>query len=150
MSDSALWSRALESGLQLPEGKKLLGDTGLGLSSKVLVPYRGVRYHLKEYATGTLRPRNAKARFKILIVGSYFDLHTQDDTFPALAVVHNIIRRTDPTNNVKPFHVAPHDPSDDFELLNVTMARSSIAEETRQASAYRDRIASRMWNSPSF
>ena len=35
-------------GLELPPGKFYLGDAGYSSSSLVMVPYRGVRYHLKE------------------------------------------------------------------------------------------------------
>jgi hypothetical protein len=34
--------------LELPFGKYYLGDAGYSSSSLVMVPYRGVRYHLKE------------------------------------------------------------------------------------------------------
>ncbi|KAE8221882.1 hypothetical protein CF326_g8476, partial [Tilletia indica] len=173
-SDSFLWARALEGGLQLATGKQLLGDAGFGFSDKLLIPYRGVRYHLKEYATGTRRPRNAKevynrrhagarsvierifgviqARFKILITGSYFDLQTQADVFPALAVIHNIIRRTDPLNDVDPLPVVAAEDAGDEDDEGDTrsgLTRRGIQEEGRQAAAYRDRIANRMWNTAS-
>ncbi|KAF8388497.1 hypothetical protein HHK36_027169 [Tetracentron sinense] len=36
--------------LRVPEGKYLLGDAGYGLCNGFILPYRGVRYHLKEYS----------------------------------------------------------------------------------------------------
>ncbi|CAD6942074.1 unnamed protein product [Tilletia laevis] len=53
-SDSLLWQKAQDAGLKLGN-KKLLGDAGFGFSSNLLIPYRGVRYHLKEYSVGTRR-----------------------------------------------------------------------------------------------
>jgi hypothetical protein len=36
----------------IPEGHYYLADAGYPNSDLLLVPYRGVRYHLKEWATG--------------------------------------------------------------------------------------------------
>ncbi|KAE8180761.1 hypothetical protein CF336_g9168 [Tilletia laevis] len=162
-SDSLLWQKAQDAGLKLGN-KKLLGDAGFGFSSNLLIPYRGVRYHLKEYSVGTRRPRNEKelynrrhagarnviervfgvlqARFKILTTGCHFALQTQADLFPALAVVHNLIRQLDPDNDIE------------GQLLDNTDQRSAAGEEqpqttrtaeARDAAAHRDRIAKRMW-----
>ena len=47
-------------------GGFLLADAGYGLSRKVLTPYRGVRYHLREFSNTTLgRPQNAKELFNL-------------------------------------------------------------------------------------
>ena len=54
-SDSYLWQKAIASALKLPEKRRLLADAGFGFSRHLLVPYRGVRYHLKEYEAGTKR-----------------------------------------------------------------------------------------------
>ncbi|OWZ08353.1 Nuclease HARBI1 [Phytophthora megakarya] len=51
------WSGLLE---RLPTHYFVLGDPGYGLSEKVLTPFRGVRYHLKEWARRPSgRPQNA-------------------------------------------------------------------------------------------
>ena len=42
-------------------GKYYLGDAGFSLKSGLLTPYRGIRYHLKEYSTRG--PQNAKEIF---------------------------------------------------------------------------------------
>ncbi|CAD6942195.1 unnamed protein product, partial [Tilletia laevis] len=54
-SDSFLWKKALGSGLRLRGKERLLGDAGFPLSQRLLIPYRGVRYHLKEFGTGMQR-----------------------------------------------------------------------------------------------
>jgi hypothetical protein len=47
-------------------GGYLLGDSGYGLSRHVLVPYRGVRYHLKEFAaTAAGRPQSKEELFNL-------------------------------------------------------------------------------------
>ncbi|OWZ23791.1 hypothetical protein PHMEG_0001246 [Phytophthora megakarya] len=49
----------------LPEHMYLLADAGYGLQPQILTPYRGVRYHLKEFAVGTGRPRTGKELFNL-------------------------------------------------------------------------------------
>ena len=48
----------------IPKGKYYLGDAGYSNSDSLLVPYKGVRYHLKEQAIAACRPRNAKKTFQ--------------------------------------------------------------------------------------
>ncbi|XP_052113890.1 protein ALP1-like [Arachis duranensis] len=52
-SDSRILKDALsrEHPLRIPEGKYYLGDAGFMLKPGILTPYRGVRYHLKEYSS---------------------------------------------------------------------------------------------------
>jgi hypothetical protein len=48
--DSTVLTDALKKGLfSVPEGKYYLVDAGYALSRFFLAPYRGVRYHLKEW-----------------------------------------------------------------------------------------------------
>jgi hypothetical protein len=54
-ADARLWQAACESDLHMPEGKYFLADAGFGLSMALLVPYQGVRYHLREFASSTHR-----------------------------------------------------------------------------------------------
>ena len=49
MSNASLWTDAYVNDLQIPEGRYFLGDAGFGTSDALLVPYWGVRYHLKEW-----------------------------------------------------------------------------------------------------
>lgn len=53
--DSQLFDAARTSGLSVPEGKYLLGDGGFPGCDALLIPYRGVRYHLREWAAANLR-----------------------------------------------------------------------------------------------
>jgi len=55
MADAALWVTAHTSDLRIPEGKYVLGDAGFALSETTLVPYRGVRYHLREWCQARFR-----------------------------------------------------------------------------------------------
>jgi hypothetical protein len=50
----------------VPEGHFLLCDGGGGLSRKLLTPYDGVRYHLKDYRGAGARPSTPKEVFNHL------------------------------------------------------------------------------------
>lgn len=54
-ADSRIWTDARSSDLRIPFGKYYLGDAGFPSCDALLVPYRGVRYHLKEWANGNRR-----------------------------------------------------------------------------------------------
>jgi hypothetical protein len=49
VNDSFLYSDACINDLRVPPGYFYLGDAGFPLCSSVLVPYRGVCYHLQEW-----------------------------------------------------------------------------------------------------
>ena len=51
-SDARIYGDAVSSDLHIPAGKYLLADAGFPLCSKLLVPFRGVRYHLAEWGRG--------------------------------------------------------------------------------------------------
>ena len=44
-------------------GKYYLGDVGYGIRNGIITPYRGVRYHLKEFSDH--RPENVKELFNL-------------------------------------------------------------------------------------
>ena len=54
-ADATLWNDAHTQDLRIPRNKYLLADAGFGTSDALLVPYRGVRYHLKERHQAHLR-----------------------------------------------------------------------------------------------
>jgi hypothetical protein len=54
-SDSAIFAKAQRLDFSIPPGCFYLGDAGFPLCNTVLVPYRGVRYHLREWMVTGLR-----------------------------------------------------------------------------------------------
>ncbi|GLB45529.1 putative DDE superfamily endonuclease [Lyophyllum shimeji] len=48
-TDSRIFKDARENGFAVPRGKFYLADAGFPSCDTLLVPYRGVRYHLKEW-----------------------------------------------------------------------------------------------------
>ena len=63
--DSVLSDAICNKGLAIPKGKYFLGDAGYPLKPYCLTPYRGVRYHLREWALGNQQPRNAKELYNL-------------------------------------------------------------------------------------
>ena len=47
-SDSLLFDKACQLSFPIPNGKYYLADAGFPQCDNLMVPYRGVRYHLKE------------------------------------------------------------------------------------------------------
>lgn len=48
-ADSAIYDDARMRDFAIPAGKMYLADAGFGLRESCLVPFRGARYHLKEW-----------------------------------------------------------------------------------------------------
>jgi DDE superfamily endonuclease len=54
-ADSTIFEYAREHDLAVPVGRYLLADAGFPLCDALMTPYRGVCYHLKEWARGNQR-----------------------------------------------------------------------------------------------
>jgi hypothetical protein len=52
-SDSMVYQDAKATDFQIPEGRYYLADAGYPNTDSLLAPYRGVRYHLKEWGNGS-------------------------------------------------------------------------------------------------
>ena len=115
-NDGRVLEDAKTKGFPQVHGKFFLGDGGYDLASTCLTPFRGVRYHLKEFQAGNAGgPRNAKElfnlkhsslrnvversfgvvkkRFPILVVMPSFNFHYQCELVSCCALIHNFIRR---------------------------------------------------------
>jgi hypothetical protein len=53
--DGRVLAAALNDGMIIPKGYHYLGDAGYPLVDHLLIPYKGVRYHLKEQERAGLR-----------------------------------------------------------------------------------------------
>ena len=54
-ADAQVYYAARISDLAIPDGKFYLADAGFSSCAALLVPYRGVRYHLAEWIRGAQR-----------------------------------------------------------------------------------------------
>ncbi|XP_021737717.1 protein ALP1-like [Chenopodium quinoa] len=123
-SDSRVFKNALsrEDKLIIPQGKYYLGDAGYMLKTSLITPYRGVRYHLKEYSNRS--PENAKEIFnhryaslrnaierafgvlkkRFGIIGGtnepQYSLKTQTDIIVVCCILHNFLMGFDPDQSL--------------------------------------------------
>jgi len=99
--------------MPIPRGRYVLGDVGFTNCDFILSPYRGTRYHLKEWERSKARPKITKElfnlrhaqlrniverifgvlkeRFKILTLPRFFKMDSQVKVVAALCVLHNIL-----------------------------------------------------------
>lgn len=54
-ADAAMYSHSRFVDLSIPEGNFYLADAGFGICHSLLVPYRGIRYHLAEWGRANTR-----------------------------------------------------------------------------------------------
>jgi hypothetical protein len=157
-ADASIFNDARQNDLHVPQGKYYLADAGFGACDALLVPYRGVRYHLAKWGRANIRPatkeelynlRHASARNVIerifgILKGRFAILNNTPQFKPALAAIHNFIQY--------------HDPAEIDEIENrfgdVLLGRTGglaaglvSRSETSRAQQRRDVIARAMWDS---
>ncbi|XP_023745772.1 uncharacterized protein LOC111893928 [Lactuca sativa] len=107
----------------IPKGRYCLVDASLPHTTTQMAPYRGVRYHLKEYSARA--PKNAKELFNLYDVSlrnaieqafgvlkrrfpiirstqePFYSCETQSDIFLACCILHNFLLEEDRDKNLK-------------------------------------------------
>lgn len=162
VNDGFLYSDAVENGgLRIPQGKFYLADAGFGATTGLLVPFRGVRYHLREWAAGNDKPRSreelfnlrhasfrnvverifgvVKRRWRVAHETSAYDLVTSAKIISALVALHNFIRKHDQEDLPEPW-------DSDEEEENCEREEEVERGAAGQAGLVRDRIANAMWS----
>jgi len=156
--DGRVLADAMANGLAMPITKYYLGDAGYSLSTRVLTPYRGVRYHLKEWKAANLRPANArelfnlrhsslrniierawgvvKKRWPILDNMPGFSFPFQCTIIFCCIIIHNFIRRYQG-------HEDDYDNQDDIEVEEDELIPNDL--DDLGAINLRDQIAEAMW-----
>ncbi|XP_028768055.1 uncharacterized protein LOC114725688 [Neltuma alba] len=167
-SDSRIIKNALtrEDKLKIPEGKYYLVDAGFMLTSGLITPYRGVRYHLKEYSERNppqnykelfnLRHsslRNAverafgvlKKRFDILANSSEptYGVKAQTLIIGACCILHNYLMSIDPNEDL--IEEVDRELATQSESDNNNHERHGDNDEAVQGQLIRDTIANEMW-----
>jgi hypothetical protein len=160
--DGRVLNDALTKGLHLFPSKFYLGDAGYALTPYCLTPYRGTRYHLKEWKAGNLRPQNkeelfnlrhsslrnviervfgvVKKRFPILVTMPSYPYSTQISLVLCALYIHNFIR----LNQV---YEDDYDEFDDDEVdVDDTMNPPLNEFESQDVNSWRDSIAQSMWD----
>ncbi|KAK4381054.1 hypothetical protein Sango_3004700 [Sesamum angolense] len=151
------------NGLRVPTGNYYLCDNGYANADGFLTPYRGVRYHLREWDRTAGGPQNKeelfnlkhssarnviertfgllKVRWGILRSSSFYPIDVQSKIIIACSLLHNFIRNEMPED---PFE---QDLQDSRELGVETGGDCiSSVESNAVWSAWRDDLASSMYN----
>jgi len=171
-TDARVLRSALLRGFHVPEGKYYLVDGGYANTPSFLAPYRGVRYHLKEFGHGHHRPSNykelfnhrhallrnhieraigvLKKRFPILKIGTHHPIENQVKIPAAAVIFHNLIRMYNGDEgwlDHQPDNIPPEDfvdlPEGDDHYNNDVM---SLTSQIDNGNYLRDMIAMNMWN----
>ncbi|XP_059461071.1 protein ALP1-like isoform X1 [Corylus avellana] len=164
--DSRVLNDALTrpGGFKIPEGKYYLGDAGYGNRNGILSPYRGVRYHLKEFSDHP--PENEKElfnlrhsslrttiergfgilkrRFRVLDAEPFWSFETQMEVVLACCVIHNHIMGVDPNDSI--MEEAVCDVESQNQSGRVYQTRREVQEENREWTIKRDVICHAMWD----
>ncbi|KAF6143601.1 hypothetical protein GIB67_012400 [Kingdonia uniflora] len=146
----------------IPAGKFYLGDVGFANVLGFLVPYRGVRYHLKKHDGRA--PTNAKELFNYrhsslrnviertfgllkkcfahLRSYSFYSIETQTMIVMACCIIHNFILEVDPYDMGDEWVTPEEEPHKDFEEREDIAALQPSATWT----GFRNHLAETMWN----
>ena len=163
-TDSRVLRSAMSKGFQVPPGKFYLVDGGYANTPSFLAPYRGARYHLKEFGAGHRRPQNPKElfnhrhallrnhveralgvlkkRFPILKVATFHTLVNQVKIPIAAAIFHNLIRSLHGDEDWLDHQPDNIDPSN---FVALPSGDQMSDPGTTQGNALRDTIAQEMW-----
>ncbi|XP_035821208.1 uncharacterized protein [Zea mays] len=163
-TDSRVLRSAMSKGFQVPPGKFYLVDGGYANTPSFLAPYRGARYHLKEFGAGHRRPQNPKElfnhrhtllrnhveralgvlkkRFPILKVATFHTLENQVKIPIAAAIFHNLIRSLHGDEDWLDHQPDNIDPSN---FVALPSGDQMSDPGTTQGNALRDTIAQEMW-----
>jgi DDE superfamily endonuclease len=70
-SDARVFESALNCDLKIPKGTYLLADAGFPHCKQLLVPYRGIRYHLAEWGQAKLRYCVSEIHYKMILIAFF-------------------------------------------------------------------------------
>lgn len=164
--DGRVLNDSKTKGFPSVQGKFFLADAGYGLARDCLTPYRGVRYHLKEWALGNRKPQNKeelfnhrhsslrnvierifgvlKKRFPLLVCMHSYPFTVQQDLVECAMIFHNFIRHQQRYDdqfyeNLPEEQVHREEEAEANEMNNANPVINSLNE-------WRDGIAQRMWD----
>ncbi|KAJ8490164.1 hypothetical protein ONZ45_g13315 [Pleurotus djamor] len=174
-ADSYVYQHATHSGgFHIPAGKYYLADAGFPSCDALLVPYRNIRYHLREWQSGNLRPqtkeelfnlRHAQLRnvierifgvlkreFRMAREPNEYSIDIQVKIPVALTLLHNFLRINDPDRFSSQLKLSTQnepamDVHGDTIVVPVANINNGVDEGDDDGPASRrDQIASAMWD----
>jgi DDE superfamily endonuclease len=168
--DSRVLDDAILKGFEAPSGKYYLADAGYSNTPITLVPYRGVRYHLREQAAAGLKPQNKeelfnlrhsslrnaveralgviKRRFHILTTAPEYSISTQVNIIYAIIALHNFLQLYGEDFEEVQGDLPEDDSSaqsEDEEEDTVLFELNGASQDNAGMKAFRDTIAQQMW-----
>ena len=152
--DMRVFHDAVSRRLRIPEGRYLLADAGYEGATALLVPYRGVRYHLQEYGVANRRPQHYtelynlrhsqfriiveqtfgihKNTFKILKQAPKYGIATMTRIIYATAGIFNFMRGADKMPN---------------DIWNIGQAEAPVnTNDATNMAELRETLAIQMWD----
>ncbi|XP_057791212.1 protein ANTAGONIST OF LIKE HETEROCHROMATIN PROTEIN 1-like [Salvia miltiorrhiza] len=166
-ADSRILRNALNrvNGFKVPKGSYYLCDNGYSNSEGFLAPYKGVRYHLKEWGPNAARPQSAeelfnlrhtrarnvierafgvmKMRWGILRSPTYYPVKVQNRLIMACFLLNNFIRNE---MDVDPLEQTFNDLPIDNDFIEPEHGEYvDSVEPSPEWAATRDAIAHSMW-----
>lgn len=113
-------SRILSDALSRPNGLNIPRDAGYGIQNGIISPYRGVRYHLKEFSDRP--PKNEKELFnlrhsslkttierafgvpkkcfRVSGLEPFWSFRTQVNVVLACCIIHSFIMKANPNDSI--------------------------------------------------
>lgn len=167
-SDSIIFKTSAQHMRWLKDGF-LLADAGYGLCKKLLTPYRGVRYHLREFARSKKsRPKDAKELYNLrhssmrIIIERCFGVLKNRfrilqlplqlarpklmwTVLYACVALHNFIRIVDPSVDKDIELQTQRELDEQMEDENEKLKAKSDLLKTKESETWRDNIANQMW-----
>ncbi|XP_057770730.1 uncharacterized protein LOC130990518 [Salvia miltiorrhiza] len=154
-------------GLKVPKGNYYLCDNGYANSEGFLAPYKGVRYHLKEWGPTSARPQNAEELFNMRhtkarnCIERAFGIMKmrwgilQSNTFYPVKIQNRLIMACFLLNNFIRSEIVNYPIEEMFDNLAVNDAEADelheqcidTVEVSNEWNAKRDAIAQAMWQS---
>lgn len=93
-ADANMYSQSRLVDLHIPEGKYYLADAGFGICDTLLVPYRGVRYHLVEWGRADVRSVDSILVIYVLLIVYLYSPSNREELFNLRhASARNVVER---------------------------------------------------------
>jgi hypothetical protein len=165
--DGRVLRDAMTRGLKVPAGTYYLGDCGYALSSYTLTPYRRVRYHLKEWGPGALRPQNkeelfnlrhaklrnvvertygvVKKRFKILKLMPSYSFEEQVKLVKCCFLLHNFINVRENGEEDDEYEIEEAQESDEADEAEEEDLDQNRRANGQALQTWRNTIANDLW-----
>ncbi|XP_057788635.1 uncharacterized protein LOC131005646 [Salvia miltiorrhiza] len=166
-SDSRILRDALNRphGLKVPKGNYYLADNGYANCEGFLTPFKGVRYHLKEWGPLAARPQNKeelfnlrhskarnvierafgilKMRWGILRSNTFYPIKSQNRLIMSCFLLNNFIRKEMTVDPVELQFDSMDEPNDGVGADHEEFVQTT--ESSPQWNAKREELADEMW-----